>query len=137
MAVFSKNPSRFNAQTTIISEGAYIQGELTLKSMLYVDGKVDGAIRSDNTVVIGKNGNIKGVIFAQKVVINGIFEGNIDAEFVDILNGSFVSGDILAANLSIESGAKFNGKSSTKNVVKSLENLEIIDAEASSASKNL
>ncbi|CDF65169.1 Protein of unknown function, DUF583 superfamily [Campylobacter fetus subsp. venerealis str. 84-112] len=105
--------------------------------MLYVDGKVDGAIRSDNTVVIGKNGNIKGVIFAQKVVINGIFEGNIDAEFVDILNGSFVSGDILAANLSIESGAKFNGKSSTKNVVKSLENLEIIDAEASSASKDL
>ncbi|OCS34041.1 hypothetical protein AWR29_07355 [Campylobacter fetus subsp. venerealis] len=137
MAVFSKNPSRFNAQTTIISEGAYIQGELTLKSMLYVDGKVDGAIRSDNTVVIGKNGNIKGVIFAQKVVINGIFEGNIDAEFVDILNGSFVSGDILAANLSIERGAKFNGKSSTKNVVKSLENLEIIDAEASSASKDL
>ncbi len=137
MAVFSKNPSRFNVQTTIISEGAYIQGELTLKSMLYVDGKVDGAIRSDNTVVIGKNGNIKGVIFAQKVVINGIFEGNIDAEFVDILNGSFVSGDILAANLSIESGAKFNGKISTKNVVKSLENLEIIDAEASSASKDL
>ncbi|ANE35794.1 putative bactofilin domain protein [Campylobacter iguaniorum] len=139
MAVFNKNIRNTNSQATIISSGVSIKGELSLSSMLYVEGSVEGVIVSDNTVVIGKNGNVKGIIKANKVVINGNFEGNIDSEFVEMLNGSLLIGDISTNNLSVENGAKFNGKSIIKdqNSTKSLENLEIIETEESSASKDL
>ena len=139
MAVFSKGSGKFNSETTIISEGAYIKGELACGSVLYIEGHVDGMIKSSNTVVIGKNGKVTGIISASKVVVNGVFEGNVDADSVEILSGGFVLGDICSDSLSIETGGRFDGRNSFKasNSMKSLENLEIIDTEESGASKNI
>ena len=139
MAVFSKGSSKFNSETTIISEGAYIKGELTCSSVLYIEGRIDGIIKSSNTVVIGKNGKVTGIITASKVVVNGVFEGNVDSGSVEILSGGFVLGDIGSCSLSIEVGGRFDGKSSLKasESIQSLENLEIIDTEESGASKGI
>ncbi|MDY3132803.1 polymer-forming cytoskeletal protein [Campylobacter lanienae] len=139
MAVFSKGSSKFNSETTIISEGAYIKGELTCSSVLYIEGRIDGIIKSSNTVVIGKNGKVTGIITASKVVVNGVFEGNVDSGSVEILSGGFVLGDICSCSLSIEVGGRFDGKSSLKasESIQSLENLEIIDTEESGASKGI
>ncbi|MGM9997719.1 bactofilin family protein [Campylobacter lanienae] len=139
MAVFSKGSGKFNSETTIISEGAYIKGELACSSVLYIEGHIDGMIKSSNTVVIGKNGKVTGIITASKVVVNGIFEGNIDSGSVEILSGGFVLGDICSGSLSIEVGGRFDGKSSLKasESIQSLENLEIIDTEESGASKGI
>ncbi|ANE34403.1 putative protein (bactofilin domain) [Campylobacter hyointestinalis subsp. lawsonii CCUG 27631] len=135
MAVFSKYSNNFNAQTTIISNGAYIKGDLNLNSMLHVNGTIEGVLHSDNTIVIGKDGNVTGNMYAQKIVINGCFEGNIDAEFVELLSGAIVKGDIVSLNLSIENGAKFIGQSILKDHSKVTLNLEAI--EDNSASKDL
>ena len=139
MAVFSKGSSKFNSETTIISEGAYIKGELACSSVLYIEGRIDGIIKSSNTVVIGKNGKVTGIITASKVVVNGVFEGNVDSGSVEILSGGFVLGDICSCSLSIEVGGRFDGKSSLKasESIQSLENLEIIDTEESGASKGI
>ena len=139
MAVFSKGSGKFNSETTIISEGAYIKGELTCSSVLYIEGRIDGIIKSSNTVVIGKNGKVTGIITASKVVVNGVFEGNVDSGSVEILSGGFVLGDICSCSLSIEVGGRFDGKSSLKasESIQSLENLELIDTEESGASKGI
>ncbi len=139
MAVFSKGSGKFNSETTIISEGAYIKGELACSSVLYIEGRIDGIIKSSNTVVIGKNGKVTGIITASKVVVNGVFEGNVDSGSVEILSGGFVLGDICSCSLSIEVGGRFDGKSSLKasESIQSLENLEIIDTEESGASKGI
>ena len=139
MAVFSKGSSKFNSETTIISEGVYIKGDLACSSVLYIEGHIDGMIKSSNTVVIGKNGKFTGIITASKVVVNGVFEGNIDSGSVEILSGGFVLGDICSCDLSIEVGGRFDGKSSRKasESIQSLENLEIIDTEESGASKGI
>lgn len=139
MAVFSKGSSKFNSETTIISEGAYVKGELACSSVLYIEGHIDGMIKSNNTVVIGKNGKVTGIVSAAKVVVNGVFEGNLEADLVEILGGGFVLGDICSGGLSIEVGGRFDGKNSLKasNSVKSLENLDIIDTEESGASKDI
>ena len=96
-------------------------------------------IKSNITVVIGKNGKVTGIISANKIVVNGIFEGNVDADSVEILSGGFVLGDICSGSFSIENGGKFDGKSSLKksNSMQSLENFEIIDTEESGASKDI
>ena len=139
MAVFSKGSGKFNSETTIISEGVYIKGDLACSSVLYIEGHIDGMIKSSNTVVIGKNGKVTGIITASKVVVNGVFEGNIDSGSVEILSGGFVLGDICSCDLSIEVGGRFDGKSSRKasESIQSLENLEIIDTEESGASKGI
>ena len=139
MAVFGKGSSKFNSETTIISEGVYIKGDLACSSVLYIEGHIDGMIKSSNTVVIGKNGKFTGIITASKVVVNGVFEGNIDSGSVEILSGGFVLGDICSCDLSIEVGGRFDGKSSRKasESIQSLENLEIIDTEESGASKGI
>ena len=139
MAVFSKGSGKFNSETTIISEGVYIKGDLACSSVLYIEGHIDGMIKSSNTVVIGKNGKFTGIITASKVVVNGVFEGNIDPGSVEILSGGFVLGDICSCDLSIEVGGRFDGKSSRKasESIQSLENLEIIDTEESGASTGI
>ena len=139
MAVFSKGSGKFNSETTIISEGVYIKGDLACSSVLYIEGHIDGMIKSSNTVEIGKNGKFTGIITASKVVVNGVFEGNIDSGSVEILSGGFVLGDICSCDLSIEVGGRFDGKSSRKasESIQSLENLEIIDTEESGASKGI
>ena len=139
MPVFSKGSGKFNSETTIISEGVYIKGDLACSSVLYIEGHIDGMIKSSNTVVIGKNGKFTGIITASKVVVNGVFEGNIDSGSVEILSGGFVLGDICSCDLSIEVGGRFDGKSSRKasESIQSLENLEIIDTEESGASTGI
>ena len=82
---------------------------------------VEGNIASNNTVVIGKGGFVKGNISAVKVVVNGEFTGKISANEIEVLNGGVLTGDIAAVALSIESGAKFNGKSRT---IQSAEEIE-------------
>ena len=94
---------------------------------------------NDMGAVIGKNGKVTGIISANKIVVNGVFEGNVDADSVEILSGGFVLGDVCSGSFSIENGGRFDGKSSLKksNSMQSLENFEIIDTEESGASKDI
>ena len=110
MAIFNKGDAN-TAQTTIISSGTLIKGELHLSCILHIDGNVEGDVISDNTVVIGKNGTARGSIRAKHIVISGKFFGNIEAELVELLGGGVLVGDVLSQNFGIEVGAKFNGKS--------------------------
>jgi len=70
MAIFNKGDAN-TAQTTIISSGTLIKGELHLSCILHIDGNVEGDVISDNTVVIGKNGTARGSIRAKHIVISG------------------------------------------------------------------
>ncbi|WP_027305794.1 bactofilin family protein [Campylobacter cuniculorum] len=128
MAIFNKGgvgstPSS-STETTVISSGAKIEGKFYFSSMLHVDGELSGIIHSESIVVIGKNGNLKGELQADKVVVNGYFEGELDANSLEILAGGVVMGDISVNGLSIENGGKFRGTSKIKeeNTVKLIEN---------------
>lgn len=82
--------------------------------MLHVDGELNGIIHSESIVVIGKNGNLKGELQADKIVVNGYFEGQLEANSLEILAGGVVNGDISIQKISIESGGRFNGTSKIK-----------------------
>ncbi|TKX33098.1 bactofilin family protein [Campylobacter aviculae] len=115
MAIFSKGsnstaPSS-NSETTVISSGARIEGKFYFASMLHVDGELNGVIHSESIVVIGKNGNLKGELKADKIVVNGYFEGELEANSLEILTGGMVNGDINIKELAIENGGRFNGVS--------------------------
>lgn len=133
MAIFNKNNNDTKSETTLISSGANIKGELKFDSMLHIDGRVEGVVVSSSSVVIGKNGFLSGKLKSARFVVNGRFEGEVEAEIVEILTGGILIGDIVSKELSIEAGAKFSGNSRLRdeNEIKSIENLEIIEGEIS------
>ena len=123
MAIFNKNnlnPSV--SETTVISAGARIEGQFYFDSMLHVDGELNGEIRSQSVVVIGKSGVIKGRLVADKIVVNGIFEGELDANNLEILMGGLVNGNIIIKEFAIENGGRFIGNSKIKD-----ENINLIE----------
>ena len=57
----------------------------------------------------------KGEIFAKKVIVSGVFEGNIESDVIEILSGGKVVGKILYKELMIEQKGIFIGESLKKN----------------------
>ena len=118
MAFFNKSGNgtalSSSSETTVISSGARIEGEFYFASMLHVDGELNGIVHSESIVVIGKNGNLKGELKADKIVVNGRFGGDLEADSLEILAGGVVSGSISIKDLAIENGGRFNGTSKIK-----------------------
>ncbi|EGX7691834.1 polymer-forming cytoskeletal protein [Campylobacter coli] len=118
MAIFNKSGNSTalssSSETTVISSGARIEGKFYFSSMLHVDGELNGIVHSESIVVIGKNGNLKGELKADKIVVNGYFEGDLEADSLEILAGGVVGGNISIKDLAIENGGRFNGTSKIK-----------------------
>ena len=116
MAIFNNSDSqpesdKTDSNTTIITTGAKINGEIELSCNLYIDGELEGSIISKKEVNIGKNGHVKGNITTQRLVVQGHVEGTIKAHIVEIKAAGHVSGEISSAELVIESKGIFEGSS--------------------------
>lgn len=92
--------------------------------MLHLDGEIKGIVNSSNIIVIGKSGVLKGQVKANKIVISGIFEGEMQVDSLEILSGGILNGNIVVKQLSIENGGKFNGSSK---IIEKEEDLVAID----------
>jgi len=94
-----------------IGKSLVVKGELSGSESLYIDGKVEGAINlPGNRVTVGRNGQVAANISAREVVVLGKVRGNIQAsDRVDIRSEGSLTGDVVAARISIEDGAFFKG----------------------------
>ena len=103
-----------NDQATI-GKSLVVKGELSGSESLYIDGKVEGAINlPGNRVTVGRNGQVAANITAREVVVLGKVRGNIQAsDRVDIRSEGSLTGDVVAARISIEDGAFFKRAAST------------------------
>jgi cytoskeletal protein CcmA (bactofilin family) len=88
-----------------------IKGEVTGSESLYIDGRVEGSINlSGNRVTVGRNGVVAANINAREIVVLGKVRGNLTAsDRVDIRSDGSLTGDVVAARISIEDGAYFKG----------------------------
>jgi len=119
MAIFNSSDSepqsnKTDSNTTIITAGAKINGEIELSCNLYIDGELEGSIISKKEVNIGKNGHVKGNIITQRLVVQGNVEGSVNADIVEIKAAGHVSGEITSSELVIESKGVFEGSSIVK-----------------------
>ncbi|MDR2100530.1 MAG: polymer-forming cytoskeletal protein [Campylobacteraceae bacterium] len=103
-------------ESTIVANGAKLEGVFELSTYLYVDGMVLGKIYSTSTIVIGKRGLIKGEVEAPKMIVNGKFEGKAVCDSVEILEGGVLFGVVYSNELVIEQKSHFEGESHKKDV---------------------
>ncbi len=104
-------PAVPTGEQATIGKSLVVKGELTGSESLYIDGKVEGAINlPGNRVTVGRNGQVAANIVAREVVVLGKVRGNCQAsDRVDIRSEGSLTGDVIAARISIEDGAFFKG----------------------------
>lgn len=99
-------------EMNFLGEGTYVEGTIETTGSIRTDGKVQGAIKTDDTLYIGSHGIVSGEIQARMAVVGGKIEGNIkvDEKLVLEANSTLV-GNLRTNKLVIDEGAVFQGKS--------------------------
>ncbi len=107
----SRPLSTATADQATIGKSLVIKGEVTGSESLYIDGRVEGSINlAGNRVTVGRNGVVSANINAREIVVLGKVRGNLTAsDRVDIRSDGSLTGDVVAARISIEDGAFFKG----------------------------
>lgn len=106
-----------------------LQGSLTVKGVLRLDGKARGKIQADQ-VILSATADLNGEIVAGKIIVEGSVEGSLRAsELVEIGSKGRVKGDIYTPRLIVIEGGRFNGRiEMKKHFGDSHKRLEIVSA---------
>ncbi len=93
-----------------LGEDTVFSGTLSFKGVVRIDGKLDGEVNTDDTLIVGENGVLEANINAGTVICRGKIKGTIKAsKRIEIHNNSEVVGNISAPALLVENGAIFDG----------------------------
>ncbi|HKR92950.1 polymer-forming cytoskeletal protein [Novosphingobium sp.] len=103
--------SRPAAGSTFSMLGAdtLVTGNIEASADLHVDGRVEGDIAC-NALVQGEGSAITGAVRAESVRIAGLVRGAIAAREVVILKTARIEGDVAYDTLTIEQGARLEGR---------------------------
>jgi cytoskeletal protein CcmA (bactofilin family) len=87
------------------------KGELHADEDLQILGIVEGSITHTKYLTIASEGRVKASIKGHIIVVEGTVEGDLVGETsVAITQTGHLTGDIRSPSISINDGAKFNGK---------------------------
>ncbi len=95
---------------SVIGADLVIQGNLTSKGEVQIEGEVQGDIYATH-IVIGERARVTGGVIAEECVIRGHLLGTVRGRRVLLQSSSHVEGDIYHQTMAIEQGAFFEGKS--------------------------
>jgi cytoskeletal protein CcmA (bactofilin family) len=110
-ATTGATPAAGTGEQATIGKSLIIKGEVSGSESLYIDGKIEGTINlPGNRVTVGRNGQVAANILAREIVVLGKVRGNCQAaDRIDIRSEGSLTGDVIAARISIEDGAFFKG----------------------------
>lgn len=114
-----ESPARVSDELIIyMGKGVEITGDIRFQGSGRLDGKVNGKINVDGTLILGEGAMISSEIEGGTVIVGGTVKGKILArKKVQLLKTSVVNCDIVSPSLIIEEGAQFNGGAKMGNAV--------------------
>ena len=100
-----------NPSKNVLNSDVEIKGNVKFAGELTLEGKLEGEVTSDGTLIIGETGIVNGNVSAGTVSVRGKVNGNVTArDKIEIKSKAEVFGDIRSAKLAIEEGVTFVGK---------------------------
>lgn len=100
-----------NEFETVIGLSVKVKGDFNGQGNIIVEGTVEGNLKTNGNLEVGKAAKITANIEAKEAKIGGQITGNIKIKgFLEITATAKIFGDIETSGLSIERGAIFNGK---------------------------
>jgi cytoskeletal protein CcmA (bactofilin family) len=99
-----------NDGTAVIGKAITIRGEIEGSQDLRVDGVVEGQVRLQARLLVGKGGLVKGEVQASILEIEGRFDGTASCDELALLKpGCDSVGTIASPRVVVEEGALFTG----------------------------
>ena len=118
----NKNSSKGSDSTfgqNIISQGTKIVGDLTSEGDFRIDGNIEGNIKTNGKIVVGKQGSISGTLIGTDAYFEGSFSGKLTLSGTLTLKSSAsIDGEVIVSKLAIEPGANFNVACEMKGALK-------------------
>ena len=120
MSIFKKNAEtdtqvRYESaeavpRDTVIGSGTMIEGIISSRENVCVEGVFKGKIMSDACIIIGETGKVEADITADTVLMSGEVHGNIVAKTkLEITSRGKLRGNIKTGSLIIAEGVLFEG----------------------------
>lgn len=101
----------FNEFETVIGPSVKVKGDFNSQGNIIVEGTVDGSLKTNGNLEVGKTAKITANVEAKEAKIGGQVAGNVKIKgFLEITATAKIFGDVETSGLSIERGAIFNGK---------------------------
>lgn len=95
---------------TVIGPDANFKGDLSFDSAAKILGKFEGSITSKGKIHIADGAMCKATLKAKEVAVEGNIEGNVEAgDRVDVRPKGTITGDIVAARMTMADGASIDG----------------------------
>jgi cytoskeletal protein CcmA (bactofilin family) len=113
---------------SLIAENVSLRGDVATDGDVHLDGALTGDMRV-RELTIGEGGSVEGSVEAESVEIRGKVVGTVTAKSVRLYSTARVEGDITHAQLAIETGAHFAGRSLKFETPATVEPLAISAAE--------
>ena len=105
----------------VIGAGTTIVGDLISQGDFRIDGTLEGSLKTDGKVIIGKDGFIKGDIVCTNAEVEGRFTGEfLVTDTLTAKSTSNITGSVNVGQISTEPGATFNATCNMKGAVKEL-----------------
>lgn len=93
-----------------LDAGGHFKGELRFETTFRVDGKLQGTVTSEGTLMIGESGEVEGEIRVGQVVVSGVVRGTIHAtRRVQLCATGQLLAEIHTPALVVEDGGRFEG----------------------------
>ena len=92
-----------------MGEDTVFNGLLNYSGTVRIDGKFEGQVITEDTLIIGETGHLMAEISAGTIICMGYVEGTVMAQKVEIHSTSKVVGNIKSPALNIELGGVFDG----------------------------
>lgn len=104
-------PKELGDVVSIIGPGMRIVGDCSSDGTIRVEGKVEGSVNAGKSVVVGKDGVVKGDIATQDAIIAGTVDGSVTAESrVELQASCRVQGDIRSRRVKLDEGGQVDGQ---------------------------
>jgi len=99
--------------TGYLGQDLQLEGSLSTTESLRIDCTYLGNVSSENMIIVGSLGKIKGNIVAPVIKVDGLVEGNLRAtKLVELMKNARINGNIFTpiGGLEMRIGSNFEGK---------------------------
>ncbi len=106
-----KNTSlRDDENFTFLGQGVDVKGVIHFEGTARIDGRIEGEIHTNGTLIVGENAVIKALISAGSLICSGKINGNVNAaKKVELMKPAVLIGNVRSPSISMEPGAHFHG----------------------------
>lgn len=103
-----------HAETSLISHGTIIRGDVRFTGTLHLDGRIEGVVMGEGphaVFTLSEHGHVQGEVRVPHAMINGQVTGDIYAsERLELAAQARISGDVRYTSLEMAAGAQVNGR---------------------------